>query len=189
MLSDVAFPILPLRKSMVCQIRRPTPFDNVLCASSLHDNLVCKLARLGHDEHVERIIQILVIDNGVFKRIFRPQLDTASAMLVEQQRTHGERVFAVDGEIRVLLGSAVELRVPELDVGLVGCEAHGVAAGFSRGLVPERRVVEAVVETRPSEDAKGECGEDSGFLFFPELVGGFGGVVVVREVVVCEVGL
>jgi hypothetical protein len=66
-------------------------------------------------------------------------------MLVEQQRTHGKRVFVVDGEIIKLLRSAVQLRVPELDVGLVRKQAHGVSALFSRGFVPELRVLEALV--------------------------------------------
>lgn len=66
-------------------------------------------------------------------------------MLVEQQRAHCKSVLMVDGEVFVLFGAAVEFGVPEFDVGLVGGEAHGVAAGFAGRVVPEFRVCEAVV--------------------------------------------
>lgn len=170
---------------MMRQVRRPTPLDHIPRRFALHHNLIRIAARLGQDEHIKRMIQIPVIDDGIVQWVFRPQRHAASALLVEQQRAHGEGVLVVDWKVGVLLGSAVQLGVPELDVGLVGQETHGIAAWFALCAGPERRVLESVVETGVAEDAEGEGGEDASFLVFPELVGGRDGVVVVGEVVVC----
>jgi hypothetical protein len=70
-----------------------------------------------------------------------------------------------------LLGPAVEFGVPELDVGLRGGEAHGVAAWGTGCVGPEGGVGEAFVEAGVAEYAEGEGGEDSGFLFLVESVG------------------
>ena len=44
---------------------------------------------------------------------------------------------------------------------------------------------EARVEASPAEDAEGEGGKYASFLVLPKFVGGFYGVAVVGEVVVC----
>ena len=86
-----------------------------------------------------------MIYDWVLQWISRRQFDTAPAMLVEQQRAHCKSVLVVDGEVVVLLGSAVEFRVPDLHIGLAWSKAHWIAAWLSWCILPELRVAEAVV--------------------------------------------
>lgn len=79
-------------------------------------------------------------------------------------------MFVVDGEVGVPFWSAVEFCVPDFSVGLMRSQAHGVATWFSGGVLPKRRVSEAVVKTCVAENAEGEGGEEAGFLLFVLLV-------------------
>lgn len=66
-------------------------------------------------------------------------------------------MFVIDREVRELLWSSIQLCVPELDVWLRLCEAHGIAAELSRSVAPEFGVREAIIEAREAEYAEGEC--------------------------------
>lgn len=181
----------------------PAPLDAPLRAPPAHHHLVREHARLGHDQHVQRVAQVVMVHDRVIGWVRALEGDAAAAPLVEEQVAHGEGVLPVDGEVFVLFGPAVEFGVPELDVGLRGKETHRVAAFGARGGGPEGGVLEAVIETGVGEDAcgivlegregekawdctEGECAEEACFLLLVELVGRRDGVIVVGKVVVCE---
>lgn len=71
MFPNMRFPILSLSITMMREILRPTPLDNTLSRRPRHSNLISKATRLSQDQHIQRIIQVLVIDNWVLRRILR----------------------------------------------------------------------------------------------------------------------
>ena len=96
----------------------------------------------------------------------------------------------IRGEFVILLWATVAFCREEFDVWLFRWEeGHRVSSVSIPGLIlillPERLVGETVVETRVGEGAEREGGEKAGFICFPEVVGGFEGVVVVNQVVGC----
>jgi hypothetical protein len=187
MLSNMGFPLLSLCKRMMRQILWPAPLDHILSPFPLHNHLVGEPTGLGQDQNIERVTQVLVVYNRIFQGIFALQRHAASRPLVEEEITHGKRVFVVDRKISVLLWAAVELCIPEFHAGLLWRKTHRVTAGFARRILPEWRVGEALVEAGVPEDSKGERGEKACFLFLIQSVGGSDGVIVVGKVVVGEI--
>ena len=121
------------------------------------------------------------IDDGVRARITLGQRNAAARARREQFNDNRERVLRrVVGEVGVLLGTAVALRVEEFDGGLFGgVLAHWVAVLFLltftvlEVLLPDGFFGEALVHARVGEDAEGECREEAFLLVLPEVVGGF----------------
>ena len=169
---------------MVLEIRRPRPLDDILRSRTVHHNLIAEPTRLGQHEHIQWVREIVAVDDRVLLWILGLERHGTAGLGREELGNHGKGVLVVDGELVVLLGTAVALRREELDVGLLRGEAHGVAAGLAGGIAPEGLVLETVVDAGECEGAEGEGGEEAGLVFFPLLVG-FGEVVVVVDV---EVG-
>ena len=155
MLLNMRNPVFSCRMRVVCQVGWPTPLDAPLRAPPAHHHLVREHAGLGHDQHVQRVAQVVVVHDRVIGWVRAPEGYAAAAPLVEEQVAHGEGVLPVHGEVFVLLGPAVEFGVPEFDVGLRGKEAHGVAALGARGGGPKGGILEAVVEAGVGEYACG----------------------------------
>lgn len=186
MLLDIRNPLLPRLVCMMVEIRRPRALDDILRPRTVHNNLIAEATRLGQHEQIERVSEIVAVDDWVLHWILGLERHRAAGPGREKLGDYREGVFVVDGELVVLLWAAVALCREELDVGLFGGEAHRVAAGFAGCVAPERFVLQTVVEPGECEGAEGEGGEEAGFVFFPLLVG-FGEVVVVVDVEVgCE---
>ena len=66
-----------------------------------------------------------------------------------------------DGEVGVLLRSAVALGGEELDVWLGWRKVHGVATGTALRVAPEWLVFQTLVETREREGAEREAGQEA----------------------------
>jgi hypothetical protein len=170
MLSNMRFPIIPLRKRMMCKISRPTPLDNIPRCFTRRDDFIRECTCLAQNQHVQRIIQVVMIHNRILQGVRRLQLHIAPRSLVKQQRAHSERVLVVDREVGELLRTAVKFGVPEFHVWLRGCEAHGVSSFLPLRVIPELRVFETLVQSCVAEDAEWECRQYSSFLLLVQPV-------------------
>ena len=129
---------LPLRSILLRMIRQmiwPGPLNDVLGPLALQHNLIRQPASLRHDEEIERIAKMPMIHNGVIPRILTLEPHLPAGLHSKQDRHHRESLLVVRGYLAVRFG-AVALRVPELDVRLVGSEADGVAALAAGGVLP-----------------------------------------------------
>ena len=109
------------------QERRPRTFDDVLCPGAFERNLIGQAAPFGQDEQIDRIAKMLVVHDGVVRGIRAPESYFPARLAPKQRRHHGESLLVGPGLFPVRF-RAVALRVPDLDVGLLRGETHGVAA-------------------------------------------------------------
>lgn len=182
-LLDKRNPVLSGRVPVMDQLPGPRPLDDVPGPLAVDDDLVGEPARLGHDLDVERISQVVGIDERDVAGVRAAQRHGAARPGRKQLGHEAKGVAAADGKVGEALGPAVALDGHELDVGLARRQAHGVAAGLARRGVPYRRVGEARVEARKGHAAKGEAREHAGLVVLPQRVGP-GEAVVVEEVLV-----
>lgn len=173
----------------MCQVRRPGALDNIPGSSTINDDLVGKPARLSENFNVQRISEVVTIHNRDGQGVGAGESHGSARLGREEFGDDAEGVLVVYGELVELLGPAVAFRGEELDVGLAGFQAHGVATFFTGCRVPEVRVGEAVVQTGKGENAEGEAGEETFGLLLPEGIGLGKGIAVVDEVIVSEAGL
>lgn len=181
MLLDIRNPLLPRLIGVMLEVRRPRPLDDVLRSRTVHHDLVTEATGLGQHEQIQRVREVVAVDDRILLWILGLERHRAAGLGREELGNHGKGMFLIDGELVILLGTAVAFGGEELDVGLFGGEAHWVAAGLAGGVAPEGLILETVVEAREGEAAEGEGGEEAGLVFFPLLVG-FGEVVVVVDV-------
>lgn len=80
MLLDVWNPLLPRLISMMRQIRRPRPLNNILRPSPVHDDLISKPTRLTQNQQIHRVIQVVTIHNRIRQRIRRLQRHRATRL-------------------------------------------------------------------------------------------------------------
>ena len=162
---------------------RPRTLNDILGSLASHNNLVTKATGLCHHLKVERVGQIPSVNDRNSLGVRIPERHGAPRPGAEQLGNHAERVLVVDGEVVILLRSAVALRGEELDAGLLGRKAHGVATWLTGRILPELRVGHAVVDTGVGESSKGECGKEALLLILPELHAALKSVAVVDKVV------
>lgn len=93
-------------------------------------------------------------------------------------------MLAVGGKLVKLLGSAVAFGSEELDVGLLGSQAHGITAVFPGSRFPQLRVGQTLIQTGKGEDSKGEGGQKACLVLFPLGVSALESVTMVDEMVV-----
>lgn len=183
-LLHIRLPVLSGLVRVVVQLWRPRALHDVLGASTLHNDLVAESASLSQDLEIQRVCQVVAVNDGVLKRILRLQGHGSAGPRREELRNDREGVLAVDWEPIILLGATVAFRGEELNVWLLGSKTHGVSARLPGSLLPKLRVLQAVVESGKGESAEWESGEESGLVLFPLLIGLGQGVTVIYKVVV-----
>ena len=114
---------------------RPGSLNNVLGPLTLKHNLIRQPASLRHNKKIERIAKMLMVHNRVVLRILTFEGHLPAGLHPEQDRHHRESLLVVRRDLTVRFGT-VAFRVPELDVGLVGGEADGVAPLATGGVSP-----------------------------------------------------
>ena len=119
---DDRLPVLARRMRMVGEMCRPSAADNISSAGTFHNNLIPKTAAFAEHEEVERIAQIVVVDDGILSGIFRFQGYLPSRLWREQFGHDGERLLALAWKFCARGRGKVAFRVPELDVRLAGQE-------------------------------------------------------------------
>lgn len=186
---DIRNPLVAGLEGVMARLRRPGALDDLLCSGTLHHNLVCVLAGLSEDKEVHGVVEIVAVDDRVTGWILRLESYGPARLGGEQLGDDREGVLVVHGELVVLLGATVGLCGEELDVGLLGGQAHGVAARLAGGIAPHGLVLETVVNAGKGEAAKGERGEETGLVLLVLLVGFGEAVAVVDLVAVGEAGL
>ena len=173
---------------MKSQVLRPGTFNDVLGPIAFEHNLIRQPAALSHDEAIERVAEMPMVHHGVIPGIRALEPHLAPGLGSEQNRHHGESLLVVGGDLPVRFRT-VALRVPELDVRLLGREADGVASLSAGGVLPQVRVGEAIVQSGEGEGAEGELGEEARVILLVLRERIVLGAFVPDKVVGCEVGL
>ena len=173
---------------MPSQVLRPGTFNDVLGPLAFKHNLIRQPAALSHNEAIERIAKMPMVHHGIIPGIRTLEPHLAAGLGSEEDRHHGESLLVVGGNLPVRLRT-VALRVPELDVRLLGREADGIASLSTGGLLPQFRVGESIVQSGEGEGAKGELGEEARVVLLVLRERIVLGAFVPDEVVGCEVGL
>ena len=117
------------------QMMRPRTLNDVFCPGAFKDDFVCQAAAFTQDEKVKRITQMLVIHDRVLGRI-RALERHLPARPCPKQRGHHRKCLLPLSRSNPIRFWPVALRIPELDVRLLGSQPHGIAAFSAVGLLP-----------------------------------------------------
>lgn len=131
----------------VGEVGWPGALDDVLGAAAFHHDFVGQPTALGQDEQVERVVEVVVVHGRILGRVRRFQRHGSLGSRREQLGDQGEGGLVIERHAIVQMGgTAVALRVEELDVRLLWCLAHGVMSRSTRSGVPEGGFRQTVIE-------------------------------------------